>query len=204
MSIESFEFWTILRLLVPLTILKWPLFGTILAALTDIKDHDYLLIEPFGDKFYQIWDKLLDTYYLTFTAFTTLRWKDRIAKRISILSFSYRVLGLIVFLITGIQGVLFFFPNFFESLFYFYPLFIKVTKEKILFVSKFWVALILVAILIPKVAQEYLIHVVKTPAVEFLGLREIPQLQKLVIPPLDVPYLIPVILYFTLPVLFLF
>src|SRR5438874_1767189 len=67
-----------LRLIVPLTILRWPLAGGLAAMVLDALD--VVLIEfipggSFGDH-YAALDKLLDSYYLAIELAVALRWKN--------------------------------------------------------------------------------------------------------------------------------
>lgn len=59
---------TIIRLVAPLTILRWPLGGVLVSILADALDQNILRlfgIYTFDD--YQKWDKALDIYYLNLT-----------------------------------------------------------------------------------------------------------------------------------------
>ena len=84
-------FLTLIRLVVPLTILKWPLSGLVLSGFIDYRDWGYYKFENQDDyRVYQIWDKLLDTYYLGFAAIKTFSWKDAIASKVGVYSFLER------------------------------------------------------------------------------------------------------------------
>src|SRR5829696_6633394 len=66
----------LLRLAVPLLILRWPLIGGILAMLLD--GADVIIVDLFGPggmgPFYHAIDKYLDLYYLGLEAFVSLGW----------------------------------------------------------------------------------------------------------------------------------
>jgi len=153
-----------LRLVVPLTILRWPLGGALLALIADI--YDFVLLNSFGWGFltsetYQPIDKLFDIYYLSFEAFIASKWTDSIARKTALTLFSWRLVGVTVFELTGTRKFLFFAPNIFE---YFYLTVITARKfitgfrlnRKLLF-------FLLIAIGIPKLLLEYILHYLGYP-----------------------------------------
>jgi hypothetical protein len=153
----------VIRLLVPLTILRWPLFGGILAIIADNLDVvilDFLHTPDFGP--YNVVDKYLDIYYLALEVFVSLRWKNSWAKKTSIFLFIYRLVGTLAYELTGIRALLFIFPNLFENFFIFYVIYTKVVKKdrltnwKSLFIVNF-------ILLMPKEFQEYMLHVSQYP-----------------------------------------
>jgi hypothetical protein len=153
---------TLIRLVVPLSILVRPLTGTVLAVLLDIADYRFIPIRTEADyHFYQYWDKILDSYYLGLAAYTARFWKDRLARQIAIGAFFYRLFGVGLFLLSANQQFLFFFPNFFENFFLFYLIYTRLTKRQILLTSKRVVAGVVLVILIPKLIQEYFVHVLQ-------------------------------------------
>jgi hypothetical protein len=145
----------VLRLLVPLLILRFPLIGVILSAGIDVVDYTYL--GNLAD--YQLLDKLLDTYYLSFAAITVLKWKDVVARKIALAAYAWRILGVLLVILTDQRWLLVIFPNFFEPLFVFYLLYVFLSKNNKLFTSR-WIVIITVAVLlIPKLIQEYILHI---------------------------------------------
>jgi len=154
----------VVRLLVPLLIFKWRIAGVLLAALADALDvvlvdllaHQLGEMPGFG-KDYQFFDKWLDMYYLTFAVIVSFSWKNALAKNTSIVLFGYRLLGLILFEMTGIRKLFFFFPNLFENFYIFYavadrffPKLVPKTISRLL--------LILLLLYIPKFIQEWALH----------------------------------------------
>jgi hypothetical protein len=149
-----------LRIIVPLLILKKPLAGGIAAMLLDALD--VVIVEFFGSggmgSHYHSIDKVLDVYYLSLEAYVSLGWTERIPRLISVWLFGYRVVGVVLFEILGWRPLLFIFPNLFENWFLF-----------VLIVWKFFPRIRLdtwrrclgwlVVLYIPKLAQEYLLHV---------------------------------------------
>ena len=149
-----------LRLVVPLLILKRPLAGGIIAMLLDALD--VVIVEWFGpggmgDHYHSI-DKVLDLYYLGLEAWVALSWTERLPRITAISLFLYRVAGVIIFEITNWRPALFIFPNLFEHWF----LFVLIRNKwfpNLRLDSWGRVVLWLVILYIPKLAQEYLLHV---------------------------------------------
>jgi hypothetical protein len=111
-----------LRLVLPLSILRWPLAGGILALVVDAVDVVLvdglasLFGEPleFGPLYAQI-DKWLDTYYLAIEAAVAYRWAERTLRTTAIALFAWRLIGVILFEITAVRPLLVVFPNLFET-----------------------------------------------------------------------------------------
>lgn len=145
----------LVRLLLPLLILRFPLTGILLSALADVADYSFT--RNVTD--YQQLDKLLDTYYLSLAAITVLRWKDGVAKRIALGAYIWRVIGLGLVLLTDQRWLLFAFPNFFEPFFVFYLLFVYLSRSTKLMISGWTIALVTITLLVPKLIQEYILHI---------------------------------------------
>lgn len=149
-----------LRLVVPVLILRKPLAGGITAMLLDALD--VVIVEFFGPggmgPHYHSIDKGLDLYYLALEAFVSLSWAARIPRLISLWLFGLRVVGVALSELSDWRPLLFLFPNLFENWFLF-----------VLVIWRFfphvrldswsrclaWLALLYV----PKLGQEYLLHV---------------------------------------------
>ena len=149
-----------LRIIVPLMILWRPLPGSIIAMLLDALD--VVMVEFFGPggmgPHYHNIDKLLDTYYLSLQAWVALGWTDKRLRLTAIVLFSYRLIGVGVFELTGWRPTMFVFPNLFENWF----LFVLIRNR--FFPSlrlDTWrqIAIWLGILYIPKVVQEYVLHV---------------------------------------------
>lgn len=156
----------LIRLLVPILILKWPLFGVLLSWLADIVDI-FIIDLVFKNTFtiYNEVDKLLDHYFLIYMMVVAFKWEN-LEKKISMALFSYRTLGVILFEITHIRSLLFFFPN----VFIFWWIFIAIRNR---FFPKFKLTIkksivILVLLSIPKLIQEYVLHVSQYPIWELI------------------------------------
>lgn len=151
----------IVRLLLPLTILRWPLGGTIACIIADTFDHYALRAAGFGlfsGGHYQVLDKILDTWYLCFLLIVMLRWKNPLARRTGIVLFVVRFVGFAVFEISGWRPVFVIFPNVVEYFFLLWTIILKwfprfrLTRRRL--------AIILVLVTIPKLYQELMMHVV--------------------------------------------
>jgi len=162
----------ILRLIVPVSILRYPLVGIIICIVLDLFEGTLVYVlggEVFGGGVisYHFLDKLLDIYYLSFAFFVALRWKVRLV-RISIISlFSIRLIGTLLFLFTGFRLFLLLFPNIFELFFIYclvankwFPQFYPKSLSKLL--------IILIILGLPKLALEYLIHYKQITFIQFI------------------------------------
>lgn len=149
-----------LRLLTPLTILRYPFWGMLLAVAADAADIVILDKTGWGvlaGKDYHALDKLLDSYYLAFAFFASLKWKSTSLKNISASLFGWRIIGVAAFEITGARQVLFLAPNVFEN---FYIITAGVNQffpgAKIYAWRR--TAAVLVIAAAPKIVQEYVMH----------------------------------------------
>ena len=154
----------VLRLIVPVSIFRWPLAGGVVSMLLD--GVDVILVDVlanllgeesgFGDT-YQTMDKSLDVYYLSFEFLVSLRWKLKLARNTSIALFVYRVAGMAAFALTGARILLFVFPNLFEN-FYLYYLMVARFYPRLVPTTPRQLAVVLPVLYIPKLAQEYMLH----------------------------------------------
>jgi hypothetical protein len=145
-----------LRLLLPLTILRWPLAGGILALTLDALDIVFASLIDLGGLWqYHNLDKYLDTYYLALEAIVAQRWLP-IPRTAATLLFFYRLTGVVLFEVTNIRLFLFFFPALFENFFLFYAALLRFAPDYELTLRRlgFWLTILLV----PKMFQEYVLH----------------------------------------------
>lgn len=159
-----------LRLFLPITILRWPFWGLLLAIAADTTD--IIIVEALGSEFgtaqrYQIFDKFFDLYYLALAFWVTRQWSEPLARRWAAALFLWRMSGLAVFEATHIRQLIFFAPNIFENFYIlvaglkqFFPT-VQVGRKKRLIV------LLLIAA-VPKIAQEYLMHYLEFPTWSFI------------------------------------
>ncbi len=143
------------RLLVPLLIFRWQLTGGIAAMLLDGADViliDIIKLGGFGGHYHQT-DKLLDTYYLAIECAVAWRWVNPRARWPALALFGFRMVGVAAFEVTQDRITLFIFPNMFENWWLY-----------CLAVARFWprsvksVAIPTLILLVPKMAQEWLLH----------------------------------------------
>ncbi len=162
----------VIRSLIPLTILRWPFWGALLAIAADASD--VILLDKLGwgffaGKDYHAIDKAFDLYYLSFELYASLSWRALLAKRISLGLFLWRLGGDVLFEVTRVRQILFFAPNIFENFYLiiaginrFFPTF-ELTKKR--------VAVILLVAAVPKIIQEYIMHYLEFPTWQFFKTR---------------------------------
>jgi len=118
----------VLRVTVPLTILRYPVGGVIISLALDGLHMPIAYVtntllnvpeESFvGRHDYHSMDKWLDVYFLSLAALVSRRWGTTGFRATSFSLLFLRIVGVSIFYITGIRMVLFFFPNVYE---FFYP-----------------------------------------------------------------------------------
>ncbi len=126
---------------------------------------DVVIVELFGPggmgEHYHLLDKVLDLYYLSFEAWVAWHWVDVLLGRIAVVLFAYRVVGVILFELTSTRWLLFVFPNLFEHWFLFVLIrnqfFPRLRLDSLARIG-FW----LFVLYIPKLGQEYMLHVAET------------------------------------------
>jgi hypothetical protein len=148
-----------LRLVVPLLILRYALVGGVIAMLLDATD--VVLIEllglgGFGDHYAQL-DKLLDTWYLTLQLIVALGWESPWARLPAVALYAWRTSGVLLFEVTGARWLLLVFPNVFEN-WWFYVVIVERFAPRLYPRSVQSVAVPMILLLLPKLAQEYLLH----------------------------------------------
>ena len=154
-----------LRLVVPLSIFRWPLAGALLSMLVDALD--VILVDAiarvlgvageFGPTYAQI-DKWLDIYYLAFEAVVVARrWSEALLRRTALALFGWRLLGVLLFEATAIRPLLVVFPNLFEN-FYLYVLVVRRVAPRLVPRTLPQLALVLLILYIPKAIQEWILH----------------------------------------------
>lgn len=153
----------VLRLVVPIIMLRFPLAGGIVAIVADNLDWPFSQFHTFSDYgSYQRADKLLDMYYLSFMLYVSLFWKNSIARHTSIALFFYRAIGVFLFETTHIGLFLLLFPSLFEFFFLFYQGHLSFTKQYLTLTGKNLSAILFI-LLIPKLLQEYSANIVGMP-----------------------------------------
>lgn len=153
----------LIRLLVPLLILRFQLAGSLLAIIADNLDVvivDYLGVKDFRP--YNQIDKSLDTYFALIQGYTILFWKNKIAKSIGFALLTYRLIGVIIYELTNLRVLLLIFPNIFLPFYIGYLAIIRFSKKDL---SKSYRAFIplLVVVTVYKLAHEYMLHIAQFP-----------------------------------------
>ena len=152
---------TIVRLIVPVLILRWPLGGLIASAIADTLD--VVIIAAirsgmFDD--YTSTDKLLDTYMLAFAVVVSLRWENRVARFASLALFGYRLVGVITLQLTDARWILFLFPSVFDFFFVYHL--VTTRWFPALEVRDYrTLAVVLLILTGMKLVQEFILHVVE-------------------------------------------
>ena len=102
------------RILGALIVLRWAVAGSILAIAIDLSDLFMMnLLDMGGVRNYQSLDKWLDLTYMFTFLWVSLKWESPYRK-ISILLFTYRIIGVLLFELVGNRWMLLAFPNLFE------------------------------------------------------------------------------------------
>ena len=152
------------RLFIPFTILKWPLAGAFLGILGDISDvligGFFNITVPFGLSYHYA-DKVFDIWYLFFEFIVVMTWKDKIARNVGAVLFTWRFTGFLSFMLTDYRPSFLFAPNIFE--FFFLATLILSFYFKKRFNKEFKytyksATIVLLAVGIPNIIKEYIMH----------------------------------------------
>ena len=149
-----------IRVVVPLSIFRWPFFGAVASIIADALDivlvtllHRYAGLPPVWS--YHEFDKYLDTYYLAIEVFVAQRWPE-LPRWIASVLFVDRLIGFALFEATGVRVFLFAFPALIDFYFLFYTAARQFAPSYELTPRRHVAWLII--LLIPKMFQEYAIH----------------------------------------------
>ena len=159
---SDFIWVTAVRFLCSLAVLIAPLPGLWLCGHVDRWDWSLLGMPTASEhqqNLYQYWDKSFDTFTLAIVLVVALGWKDPLVRRLAIAAFVWRVAGVAIFMATDNRAVFVAFPSVLEKLFFFYLLFRVLSRRDIMLRSWTDAVLVMVALTLPKVAEEYFIHV---------------------------------------------
>lgn len=152
-------FLTLVRLVIPFFILRHPLFGILASMWVDASDWDIIGVKSNSmDSTYQNWDKAMDLYSYFFIVWIVRQWQDVWARRVALGFFGYRLIGNILFWITGWRPILFFFPNVFENFVVLCLIIFWLSKKRKLNFSPLNKTIMLIVLVIPKMIHEYFQH----------------------------------------------
>lgn len=152
-------FLTFIRLAISLVILKYPLWGGLIAIGVDFFDLNlFYVLDPGSLKHYQRWDKLLDITYLTIEAYIAFTWKNKLVSRTALVLYTYRLIGVFAFEIFQQKALLVAFPNIFELFFLSYLLQLYIFKKD-RFKSIKTIGIVILFLTLFKISHEYLLHI---------------------------------------------
>ena len=155
------------RILVPFTMLRWPVAGIFLAIIADASDAmifeatGWGLFGGQGGINYSYWDKGLDLWYLFFAWLAVQKfWTEPLARTTASVLFWWRLAGVVLFFLWPHRIVFTLAPSIFENFYIlwsvsrkWFPSFAKSAAER----PKQFIAILLIAAL-PKIAQEMMMH----------------------------------------------
>lgn len=146
-----------LKFIVPSIMLWFPLFGLWGNFVLDVIDGDILLALGMEENVYQVVDKFADLISYIFMLILGIRWG---IKNTVIVLFVYRLIGQILFFITGNEIYFFLFQNFLEPLMLIYVLLIlmKKSENKAFIVYRKHIILIWIGIFLYKFLNEWYLH----------------------------------------------
>lgn len=99
--------------------------------------------------------------------YVAFSWSETLARNTSVVLYALRFIGVLLFEIFNLRVMLLFFPNLFEFFFLFYA-YMQVFHHDFLIQNYKRLALILILLAIPKLVQEYILHVLEArPWVHF-------------------------------------
>ena len=158
-----------IRFFLPLLIFRYPLPAIIGCLIIDAVDQTIFqktTTIPLDN--YQSYDKALDIYYLSIAYDSTLRnWNNLFAVKVSRFLFYYRIIGVVLFELLGIRGILLIFPNTFEYFFIFYEA-VRLRWDPKKFSKKFWIIAAAFIWIFIKLPQEYIIHVAQVDTTDWI------------------------------------
>ena len=148
-----------LRFIIPLFIPKWPLPAVLACLVLDGIDQSIFQAFGFDPPGYQNYDKAMDLFYLSIAFLSSLQnWTRSSAVGISRFLFFYRMVGVMLFEVTGVRTLLLIFPNTFEYFFIAYEA-VRLRWDPRRFGLRFWVVTAAFIWIVVKLPQEYWIHV---------------------------------------------
>ena len=158
------------RLLVPLLIIRFPLPAIVACLIIDAVDQTvFTAVAPDADlSGYQTYDKALDIYYLVIAYISTLRnWTNKFAVEVARFLIYYRLVGVVLFELSGIREILFIFPNTFEYFFIFYES-VRLFWDPRRLSNKLVVGAAAFIWIFIKLPQEYWIHIAQLDLTDFV------------------------------------
>ena len=156
------------RLLLPLLIPRYPLWGILTCMILDSADQSILQAFGIDSPRYQSYDKALDIYYLAIAYLSTMRnWENMAAFQISRVLFYLRLVGALAFELSGARWLLFIFPNAFEPFFVYYEI-VRRRGNPMLLTRNAIVVVVAIIWFVLKLPHEWWIHIAKLDATDFI------------------------------------
>ncbi|MBU2669126.1 hypothetical protein KOI35_37000 [Actinoplanes bogorensis] len=149
------------RFLLPLAIPYFPLPAVVACLVLDGVDQTIFQSFGYDPPGYQSYDKAMDVYYLAVAYLSTLRnWTNVAAFEISRFLFFYRLIGALLFELTGARWLLLVFPNVFEYFFIAYEA-IRSRWSPVNLLVGWWLSVAAVIWVVVKLPQEWWLHVAR-------------------------------------------
>lgn len=156
----------LIRLLVPLYMLRRPFWGMMAAVLVDGFEMEFLKglgvifnhSSAINYEAYQLRDKILDLYMASVALYKSFDWPKILARKAGIFLYVWRFIGVVLFELSQVRGLLIFFPNIFEFFFLFVAYKMQYQPGFRFNTSRRLAAAILI-LAIPKLVQEYVLHI---------------------------------------------
>ena len=146
----------LIRIAGSLPVLRWAFAGALIAIVVDFSDLYFMAVIDLGGLGdYQAFDKWIDLVYMFSFLWVANRWSGP-ERKIALGLFAFRMIGFVIFEITGARTVLLVFPNVFEFWFVFVAIRLhywpgyRMTRQRL---AK-WFAVTLVL----KMGQEWVLH----------------------------------------------
>lgn len=138
-----------------LPVLRWPFAGALVALLTDFGDL-FLMDWLGGIADYQRFDKVCDLAYMATFTVVALRWRP-LERNVALALLALRLLGDVLFELSGARAALFAFPNLFEFWFIFVAARDRFRPSAS--IDGRGAAIALAVLLVAKETQEWFLHV---------------------------------------------
>lgn len=156
------------RLLLPLLIPRFPLFGILACLVLDSADQSIMQAFGIDPPWYQGYDKALDIYYLSIAYIASMRnWENLPAFQVGRVLFYLRLIGVLAFELTGVRLLLLIFPNAFESFFVYYEV-VRRKGDPLLLTRTVLIVLVAAIWFVVKLPHEWWVHAAQLDATDFL------------------------------------
>ena len=166
-------FWLVVaaRLLVPLLIPRFPLFGILICLVLDAADQSIFQALNIPLDGYQVYDKALDIYYLSIAYVSTMRnWENPIAFQVGRALFYLRLFGVLAFELSEQRLLLFLLPNVFEYFFIYYEI-ARLRRDPLHLTRRMLIVAAAVLWFVVKLPHEWWVHVARLDATDFVKVR---------------------------------